>query len=69
MGFPFLLGVFGERREREREGGADGLSYDAAEDNEISFKEGEKISQIEKVDTDWWQGQAGGKVGLFPGQS
>jgi hypothetical protein len=44
-------------------------SYDAAEDNEISFKEGERITGIEKVDTDWWQGRAGGKEGLFPGRS
>ena len=45
-------------------------SYDAAEDNEISFKEGERITSIERVDSDWWQGKAAnGQVGLFPGES
>lgn len=45
------------------------VSYDAAEDNEISFKEGERISEISKVDPDWWEGKAAdGKVGLFPGE-
>ena len=41
-------------------------SYDAAEDNEISFKEGDRITSIEKVDEDWWQGTVNGKTGLFP---
>ncbi|ORX33281.1 SH3 domain-containing protein [Kockovaella imperatae] len=40
--------------------------YDAAEDNEISFKEGERITNIDKVDADWWQGTNNGKTGLFP---
>jgi hypothetical protein len=44
-------------------------SYDAAEDNEISFKEGDRITEIEKPDADWWQGKAAnGQVGLFPGE-
>jgi hypothetical protein len=42
-------------------------SYDAAEDNELSFKEGDKITEIDKVDEDWWQGTANGASGLFPG--
>jgi hypothetical protein len=43
-------------------------SYDAAEDNEISFREGEKIIQIEPASEDWWEGKnAHGDVGLFPG--
>ena len=46
---------------------ADG-SYDAAEDNEISFKEGDRITSIEKVDEDWWQGTINGQTGLFPGE-
>lgn len=45
---------------------ADG-SYDAAEDNELSFKEGDKITEIDKVDENWWQGKANGATGLFPG--
>ena len=43
-------------------------SYDAAEDNELSFKEGDKITEIDKVDEDWWQGKANGATGLFPGK-
>ena len=43
-------------------------SYDAAEENEISFREGERIVEIEAVSDDWWQGKmADGSVGLFPG--
>ena len=43
-------------------------SYDAGEDNEISFKEGERITQIEAASEDWWQGTNQlGHVGLFPG--
>ena len=43
-------------------------SYDAAEENEISFREGDRIVEIEAVSDDWWQGKmADGSVGLFPG--
>lgn len=53
------------------------MSYEAAEDNEIDFAEGDKITNIDKVrtsltrahsqvDTDWWQGTCKGKTGLFP---
>jgi len=43
-------------------------SYEAAEENEISFPEGERITEIEAVSDDWWQGKtADGRVGLFPG--
>lgn len=42
--------------------------YDAAEENEISFHEGDKIVEIEAVSDDWWQGKTtDGRVGLFPG--
>ena len=44
-------------------------SYDAAEDNELSFKEGDNITEIDKVDEDWWQGKANGATGLFPGKA
>jgi hypothetical protein len=42
--------------------------YVAEEDNEISFVEGDTITQIEFVSDDWWQGLAanGKTVGLFP---
>jgi hypothetical protein len=43
-------------------------SYDAAEDNEISFREGERIIEIEPASEDWWQGtDKHGHAGLFPG--
>ena len=42
-------------------------SYDAAEDNELSFKEGDKITEIEAASDEWWQGKdKHGNVGLFP---
>ena len=45
-------------------------SYEAAEDNEISFNEGDKITEIEPASEDWWQGtNPQGSVGLFPGKS
>ncbi|RXW13890.1 hypothetical protein EST38_g11968, partial [Candolleomyces aberdarensis] len=41
--------------------------YDAAEDNEVSFAEGERITEIEPASEDWWQGKnPRGEVGLFP---
>ena len=45
-------------------------SYEAAEDNELSFREGDRIVEIEAVSDEWWQGKdAHGNVGLFPGMS
>ncbi|KAJ5951458.1 uncharacterized protein N7479_009871 [Penicillium vulpinum] len=40
--------------------------YEAAEDNEIGFPEGAKISNVEFPDDDWWLGEYNGKQGLFP---
>ncbi|KAF2278219.1 uncharacterized protein EI97DRAFT_414550 [Westerdykella ornata] len=40
--------------------------YDAAEDNELSFPEGAKITHVEFPDEDWWLGQYNGQSGLFP---
>ncbi|CAE6507099.1 unnamed protein product [Rhizoctonia solani] len=41
--------------------------YEAAEPNEISFSEGERITNIEMVDEGWWQGtNSRGETGLFP---
>ena len=43
-------------------------SYDAAEDNEVSFCEGERITGIEEVGEGWWQGVTPrGEMGMFPG--
>lgn len=43
--------------------------YDKEEDNEIGFKEGDLIVDIEFVDEDWWSGKhyLTGEVGVFPG--
>jgi len=42
-------------------------TYDATEENEISFLEGEAITLIEKDDSGWWRGRNNkGKEGLFP---
>lgn len=41
--------------------------YDKLEDNEISFKAGEEIKIVSKVDEGWWTGtNAAGETGMFP---
>ncbi|CAL8080254.1 unnamed protein product [Calicophoron daubneyi] len=41
--------------------------YTAAEDDELSFAQGDKIFQIEQIDEGWWVGvTANGQYGLFP---
>lgn len=40
--------------------------YDATEDNELTFKEGDVITDIEFIDEDWWLGSLNGKRNLFP---
>ncbi len=41
--------------------------YEKAEDNELELKEGEYVTNIERVDEDWWMGQnPRGETGLFP---
>ncbi|OBT61326.1 hypothetical protein VE03_09540 [Pseudogymnoascus sp. 23342-1-I1] len=40
--------------------------YEAAEDNELSFEEDAKITDLEFPDEDWWFGHLNGKSGLFP---
>ncbi|KAG8990364.1 hypothetical protein FRB90_001797 [Tulasnella sp. 427] len=45
--------------------------YDRQEDNEISFKDGDKIINVDtSIDDDWWAGThlLTGMRGLFPGQ-
>ncbi|KAF3764882.1 hypothetical protein M406DRAFT_80991 [Cryphonectria parasitica EP155] len=42
------------------------FDYEAAEDNELGFAEGDKITNLEFPDEDWWFGHYGGKSGLFP---
>ena len=33
---------------------------------ELSFNEGDKITNLEFPDEDWWFGHANGRQGLFP---
>ncbi|MCJ1477034.1 hypothetical protein MMC13_005705 [Lambiella insularis] len=40
--------------------------YEAAEDNELSFPENAKITDVGFPDEDWWSGEYDGKSGLFP---
>ena len=40
--------------------------YEAAEDNELSFPEGVRITNIEFPDEDWWSGEYNHVQGLFP---
>ncbi|KAI2623021.1 hypothetical protein GGS26DRAFT_235197 [Hypomontagnella submonticulosa] len=42
------------------------FDYEAAEDNELSFPEGAKITDLEFPDEDWWFGHYKGASGLFP---
>ncbi|KAI1190517.1 hypothetical protein F5B17DRAFT_427527 [Nemania serpens] len=42
------------------------FDYEAAEDNELSFPEGAKITHLEFPDEDWWYGHYKGETGLFP---
>ncbi|GMG55949.1 unnamed protein product [Ambrosiozyma monospora] len=40
--------------------------YDATETNELTFKEGDVITDIEFADEDWWLGNLNGERKLFP---
>lgn len=40
--------------------------YEAAEANELSFKEGDVIHDIVELDVGWWQGTLNGKQGILP---
>ncbi|CAI2731661.1 unnamed protein product [Schistosoma spindalis] len=40
--------------------------YEAAENDELTFKVGEIITEVEKIDAGWWKGVCRNKVGLFP---
>jgi hypothetical protein len=41
--------------------------YEASEDNELTFAEGQKIVNIQMIDEDWWLGELeNGEKGLFP---
>lgn len=40
--------------------------YEAQEDNELTFVEGDRIAVLEKDPSGWWTGELNGTVGLFP---
>ncbi|VDO04263.1 unnamed protein product [Rodentolepis nana] len=44
------------------------FDFEAAEDNEISFKEGDIITLVDISDQNWWKGRIRGTEGLFPAQ-
>ncbi|CAI1881985.1 hypothetical protein SEUBUCD646_0C01550 [Saccharomyces eubayanus] len=55
-------------KEKENSWATAEYDYDAAEDNELTFAENDKIINIEFVDDDWWLGELekDGSKGLFP---
>ncbi|OTB02514.1 hypothetical protein M426DRAFT_322607 [Hypoxylon sp. CI-4A] len=42
------------------------FDYEAAEDNELSFPENARVTNLEFPDEDWWFGHYNGASGLFP---
>ena len=41
--------------------------YDAADDNELTLREGDVLTNVDQVDEGWWSAtDAQGNVGLFP---
>ncbi len=64
---------FGEAVDPRSAGGSGGreaiaqYDYDKAEENELQLADGERITNIDMVDEDWWMGQnSKGESGLFP---
>lgn len=64
------FGAAQDTRGQGQQGGKSAIAqydYEKAEDNELELRDGERISNIEMVDEDWWMGQnSRGETGLFP---
>jgi len=41
-------------------------AYDAEEETELTFAEGDIISVIKEDSSGWWEGSCNGKRGVFP---
>ena len=54
----------------ESTGFGSGFKYGIAEaEDELSFKENDRIEILENVDDNWLKGKIGDKVGIFPSSS
>ncbi|EPX73326.1 App1 protein [Schizosaccharomyces octosporus yFS286] len=40
--------------------------YEAQEDNELTFYESDIITNVDRIDPNWWEGECHGRRGLFP---
>ena len=40
--------------------------YDAEEDDELTIRKGDVITNVDKQEGGWWTGELNGKKGLFP---
>jgi len=41
-------------------------NYEPRQEDELSFTRGSVINVLDKQDADWWKGEQGGRVGMFP---
>jgi hypothetical protein len=40
--------------------------YDATEEGELTFKQGDAITVLEQFENGWWSGELRGQAGVFP---
>jgi len=40
--------------------------FEAENDAELAFREGDKITLLRRIDDNWYEGSVHGKTGLFP---
>lgn len=61
-----------EEEEGKEEGGRESAialyDYEAAEEGELSFVEGDQITALDFVNESWWSGTLNGVTGVFPGE-